>query len=409
MKLLATTRKAITKELYRIGDGMDAEQRRKYFKMVAWVLLAIFVLHALLAKDKAQVFVPPPPPVITQKPIAKPITNYVTQTGTVVAYNSVDLVARIEGYLEKIEFVDGTVVPKGKELFVVEPKPYWERLAAAKAMVVARKAAYGYSKVEYERQQRMYKQNATSMSNVQKWQADSEENYAEIDKAQADAEIAAINYSYTHIAAPFTGRVGRHLVDIGNLVGNGVATDLATIEQIDPIYVYFNLNELDLIRIRDAAKSHDFKPEQIDQVPVYVKLQNETEFVHVGKLNFVNTGLNASTGTLEFRALLPNKDFALLPGLFVQVRIPLSDPIKQLTIPGTAVQFDQIGPYVLVADPTNHVVLKRVETGREENGIYVILKGLTANDKVIVSGIQNATPGHLVTPQVNASQEKAAP
>ena len=172
------------------------------------------------------------------------------QTGTVVAYNSVNLVARIKGYLEAVEFTDGSFIKKGKALFVIEPLPYLEQLKGAEATVVARKAAHLYAKAEYGRQQRMYKQNATSLNNVEKWSAKTIESQAQIDEAVANAEIAAINYSYTHVLAPFDGRIGRHLIDPGNLVGNGVATDLATIEQIDPIYVYFNLNELDLIKIR---------------------------------------------------------------------------------------------------------------------------------------------------------------
>ena len=244
----------------------------------------------------------------------------------------------------------------------------------------------------------MYRQNATSLNNVEKWSAKAEEYRAEIDKAVADAEVAAINYSYTHVLAPFDGRIGRHLVDPGNLVGNGAATALATIQQIDPIYAYFNLNELDLIKIRAAARDHDFKPEDINRIPVYVRMQNETDFLHEGKLDFVNTGLNASTGTMEFRALLSNKDFTLLPGLFVQVRIPIGEPTPQLTIPDTAVQYDQVGAYILVVDKQNYVVQKRVVGGALEQGIRAIVKGLDAEDNVIISGLQNAIPDHQVAP-----------
>ena len=210
-----------------------------------------------------------------------------------VAYNSVDLVARIEGYLEKVAFIDGTFVKKGRELFVVEPLPYMEKWKEALAVIAAEKASFDYTKAEYDRQQRMYQQNATSLNNVEKWQAKRDEVKADIDKAVASAAVAEINYSYTHILAPFDGRIGRHLVDPGNLVGNGKATDLATIEQLDPIYVYFNLNELDLIKVREEARSHAFNPDKINEIPVDVRMQSETDFSHKGRLNFVNTGLNA--------------------------------------------------------------------------------------------------------------------
>ena len=361
-------------------------------------LLIAFLLNAVIKHFINKPQTPPPPPVIIQKPKLMEITNYVTQTGTMVAYNSVDLVARIEGYLEKVAFIDGTFVKKGQELFVVEPLPYMEKWKGTLATVAVQQASYNYTKAEFQRQQRMYQQNATSLNNVEKWSAKTDEVKAEIDKAVANAAVAEINYSYTHILAPFDGRIGRHLVDPGNLVGNGKATDLATIEQLDPIYVYFNLNELDLIKVREVARSHAFNPKKINEIPVDVKMQNEKDFLHKGQLNFVNTGLNASTGTIEFRALLPNKDYTLLPGLFVQVRIPTARPARQLTVPDTAIQYDQIGAYLLIADINNQVVIKRVVTGGYLNNARAIIKGLDPKDCVIVSGIQNAIPGNLVAP-----------
>jgi RND family efflux transporter MFP subunit len=364
--------------------------------MVSLFFLLMNGLMALFSKKKPLAL--PPPSVVIQQPKESNITEYITQTGNTVAYQSVDLVARVEGYLEKIAFTDGTFVNKGTALFLIEPLPYLEQVKAALASVAAQKAAYHYSMAEYDRQKRMYKQNATSLNNVEIWSARSQENKAGIDKAIANAAIANINYSYTSVLAPFDGRMGRHLVDVGNLVGNGTATHLATIEQVAPIYVYINLNELDVIKIRNAARAIDFKPKDIHTVPVYVRMQNETTFSHEGKLDFANTGLNASTGTLEFRALLPNQDVALLPGLFVQVRIPIAAPKKELTVPDTAVLYDQIGAYLLVTDQKNNVMQKRVILGSVEQGRRVIKKGLGPHDHVIVSGIQNAIPGHPVLP-----------
>jgi RND family efflux transporter MFP subunit len=375
------------------------KEKIRLIKRISILCIIIFLVYGVVkhfTKKTAPAL--PTPSVVAQKPVLTKVTEYVTQTGTMVAYNSVDLVARIEGYLDAVKFTDGTFVKKGQDLFIIEPQPYYEKLKAAEALVAVRKATYAYNSAEYERQKRMYKQNATSLNNVEKWQAQAEASKAEIDKAVADAAISAINYSYTHVLAPFDGRIGRHLVDPGNLVGHGKATDLATIQQMDPIYVYFNLNELDLIKVRAAAKAHDFKPADINTIPVYVSMQNETEFKHEGKLDFVNTGLNASTGTIEFRALLQNKDLELLPGLFVKVRIPLSEPKPQLTIPDTAVQYDQIGPYVMTLDSNNTVVVKRVTLGGIEQQMRAITKGITAQDRVIVSGIQNAIPGRQVAP-----------
>lgn len=376
---------------------MNPKNHSNRTKIVIAVLVFILFFYWLIKHNSKPVNQPAPlPPVGTQKPKQEEITDYVTQTGTLVAYNSVNLVARIKGYLDAVEFTDGSFVKKGQELFVIEPQPYLEQLKEAQATVVAQKASYAYTKAEYERQQRMYKQNATSLNNVEKWAAKTTETQAQIDEAVANEQIASINYSYTHVLAPFKGRIGRHLVDPGNLVGNGEATNLATLEQIDPIYVYFNLNELDLIKIRRAAKTQGFNPNKINQVPVYLRMQSEQEFTHKGKLNFVNTGLNASTGTMEFRALLENKDYALLPGLFAQVRIPISKPTPQLTIPDTAVQYDQVGSYVYTVDKDNIVRTNRVTLGALNQGTRAILKGLSAQDNVIISGIQNAIPGNKV-------------
>ena len=267
------------------------------------------------------------------------------------------------------------------------------QLMGAKATLAAHKAIEAYDKAEYARQKRMYKENATSLNNVEKWLAKSHESEADVEKAVADVEIAAINYSYTHVNAPFDGRIGRHLVDVGNYVGNGVATNLATIDQLDPIYVYFNLNELDLIKLRTAAGTHGYSAKKIKQVSVEVSLQNENGYSYNGKLDFINTG------TMEFRALLPNKKNRLVPGLFVEIRVATSKPALQLTVPDTSVLYDQIGSYLLVVDNNNNVVLKRVVTGGLKQGRRAILKGLVADDKVIISGLQNATPGKQVAPQ----------
>ncbi|MBX9692660.1 MAG: efflux RND transporter periplasmic adaptor subunit, partial [Cyanobacteria bacterium] len=345
----------------------------------------------------------PIPVVSVKQPQLQDMALYVTQTGTTVAYNSVNLVARIEGYLDAIKFKDGSFVKKGDLLFIVQPEPYMEQLKAAQATVTAQKAASQYSQSEYARQQRMFKENATSKNNMEKWLAKMHEAQAEVDKAVANEEIAAINYSYTHILAPFDGRIGRHLVDVGNLVGKGAATTLATLEQINPIYIYFNLNELDLIKLRNAAHSEGLKPKDINKISAYINMQNESGFQHVAKLDFVNTSLNAATGTMEFRAVLENKDYKFVPGLFVQVQVAITRPKKELTVPDVAVLYDQIGPYLLTVDNNNTVVLKRVTLGTVEKGMRAITKGLTEKDRVIVNGLQNATPGNKVTPMTQTA------
>lgn len=385
---------------------MNVNKNSKSVTYVGMALAALFLVYLVMHwfKKESPPLIPPPS-VVVQKPLLQEMVEYVTQTGTVVAFNSVNLVARVAGFLEKIEFVDGTYVKKGQELFVIQPEPYMEQLKAAQATITAQKAAQAYNESEYARQQRMYKQNATSLNEVEKWLARTQETTAEIEKATADAVNAEITYSYTHVLAPFDGRIGRHLVDVGNLVGNGQATNLATIDQIDPLYVYFNLNEIDLIKLRAAARAAGFTAKDLNTIPVQISLQNTTDFKYTATLDFINTGLNASTGTIELRAVLDNKEHIFIPGLFVQVRIAITRPAKQLTVPDTAVLYDQIGAYLLVADNDNNVVLKRVTLGSVEQGMRGIVKGLDAQDRVIIEGVQNATPGNKVEPR----EQKATP
>lgn len=385
-----------TKAFFQVRAG---EARSARWTRIAIVLIVIFIMIRILKGCLPQPEpVYPAPQVIVQAPIAKMMTNYVTQTGTLVAFNSVDLVARVEGFLDEIHFVDGAFVKKGQLLFVIEPEPYLDQLKEAKDTVISNQATYEYDKIEYARQQRMYKQNATSLNSVQEWQTKVQKSKAELDKSKASEDSTAITYSYTHVLSPFNGRIGRHLIDVGNLVGNGSATKLATVEQIDPIYVYFNLNELDLIKLRASAKEYGIKPEDLSDIPVYASLQDRSDFSHEGRLNFVNTGLNSSTGTLEFRALLPNKDFALLPGLFVQVRVPLGKPQRQLTVPTVAVQYDQIGAYVMVVNQQQIAETRRIIAGTKDEESIAVIEGLNEQDSVIVSGLQNASPGNLVVP-----------
>jgi RND family efflux transporter MFP subunit len=278
-----------------------------------------------------------------------------------------------------------------------------EQLKAAQASVDIAKADYVYSLSEYDRQKKMYKQNATSLNNVEKWQAKIAESAAEVKKQEANEQLAAITYGYTHVTAPFDGRIGRHLVSVGNLVGNGVATNLATIEQINPLYVYFNLNEIDLIKLREAARAAGFKPQDINTVPVDIALQNNNAFIYHATLDFVNTGLNASTGTMELRAILNNNDAIFVPGLFVNVRVAITKPKPELTVPDTSVLYDQIGPYLLTVDKKNKVVLKRVVLGPKSPGQQGILQGINKDDRIVTEGIQNAIPGNAVQ-LINATE-----
>ena len=354
------------------------------------VLGVIGALALLAACGKRNQYQPPPaPPVTVSKPLRVPVTEYLQSTGSVAAYRSVDLMARVEGYLRSVNFRDGTVVKAGQLLFVIEPEPYEAKLAGQQAQLLDAQA-------EYERQLRMMKENATSQANVDKW-------LSQRDQASAAVTLAKINLGYTRVTAPFEGRIDRHLVDPGNLVGSmGSATKLATIEQIDPAYVYFSINERDLLRVRatarEASRAEGTPVGEAPRVPVQVALQTEQGYPHAGTLDFAGSGLDTGSGTLQLRALVPNAQRVFLPGLFTRVRVPRGAPTPQLMVPDRVVGNDQVGSYVMLVAADNKVQQRRVEVGPLQDGLRAIVSGLEPESEVVVDGLQNAVPGTTVTP-----------
>ena len=347
-----------------------------------WLLAAAAFLNGC----GKHVTAPAGPPVTVSHPRLEPVAAYLDLSGTVAASRSVDLVARVPGYLQSVNFADGSDVEAGQLLFVVEPDPYEQQLKLSEAALLQAQS-------EYDRQRELVKQNATSAANVEKWQS-------ERDQAAAQAALAKINLGYTRVTAPFNGRLGRHLVDVGNMVGATGGTRLATLDQIIPIYVYFNLNERDALRIRTAMRERGMEPRSgMGKAPVLVGLQNEDGYPHEGTLDFVNSGVSASSGTVQLRAILTNEDKALFPGRFARVRIPLGEPQPMLVVPNRVVGNDQQGDYVLVVGPEDVVTRRSVVKGPVTGSDCAIASGLMREDRIIVNGLVNARPGDKVTPE----------
>jgi len=304
--------------------------------------------------------------------------------------------ARVSGYLESVNFQDGAFVDKGQLLFVIEPPPYEQQVALNEAVLVQAQA-------EYDRQQELIKQNATSTSNVEKWRSSR-------DQAQAQVELAKINLGYTRVTAPFAGRIGQRLVDPGNLVGTGSPTKLATLDQLLPIYVNFNLNERDALQMREAMRKLGMEAKAaVGKAPVEVGLSNEQGYPHEGVLDFVDNEISGSTGTIAMRAIFKNEDKTLFPGVFTRVRIPLGDPKPMLVIPNSAIGSDQQGDYVFLVDANNVVFRRTIVKGPlTPSGDCAIRSGLTATDRVIVNGILNARPGQKVAPTESSTPTPAA-
>jgi RND family efflux transporter MFP subunit len=373
--------------------------------------LAAAVLALLLgACGEENTYVAPPPPSVTvAKPVQKTVTDTIELTGNTQTSNSLNLVARVAGYLQSVNFQDGAFVKQGDLLFVIEPEPYEAVVQVAQATVEQEQATLTQATSEYERQQRLAKQNATSQSQVENWQAQSGAAKAAVDEAQGNLEIAQINLGYTKITAPFDGRMGRHLVDPGNLVGAGEATQLATIDQLAPIYVYFNVDEQDVLRLRAGLRAAGKTLADVEPVKLGVGLQNETGYPHEATLDFVGSDLDQGTGTLQARGTIENKDYAFLPGMFVRIQVPVGTTDDALLVPDRALGIDQRGHSLLVVGEDDTVEQRPVQTGALHNGLRAITKGLGADDRVVVDGLQRAIPGSKVAPQEAAPPAASPP
>jgi RND family efflux transporter MFP subunit len=371
------------------------------------LLMAGMALWLSVGCDKAEnKYIPPPPPEVTvNQPVKKAVTEYLELTGNTQAIEQVALVGRVEGFLSSIKFKDGDIVKKGDLLFVIEPPPYEAKVKQAEANVAMAQATLLRSTLEYNRQLLLIKQNATAQSTVEQWQAQRDADEASLQLNKANLDVARINLSYTQVRAPFDGRVDRHLVDPGNLVGSGQATQLANIFRVDPIYAYFSVNEKDLVRVMAKERQrHEEKPTRKDEeTPVYLGTEGDEGYPHEGRYDFAATSLDPNTGTLLMRGIFSNpfsvgQAPAILPGMFVRVRIPVNVRKHALLVSERALGVDQGGRYLLVVNAQNVVEQRSVRVGQIEDGMRVIKEGLQGDEWVVVNGIQRARPGAVVKP-----------
>lgn len=368
-----------------------------------WLVPAALVLSlAVLAACKDNKATPPAPAAVTvAKPVKQAVIDYMDFTGNTAASNTVNLVARVEGYLEKIHFVDGAMVKKGDLLFTIQQEQYKAQLSQAQAQLMQAQAALVYAKTEQARFTALLKQDAASQVNVDHWVFEAATAQASVQSAQAQIILAQLNLSYTEVRAPFDGRIGRHLVDIGNLVGKaGQNTALAELDQIDPLYVYFTINERDLLDLAASRAGKGPGALKSQRIPAFFALLNENDFPHQGELDFASISVSPTTGTLTVRGIFPNATVPpILPGLFVRVRVPVAEPADALVVPGEAVSFDQQGPYVLIVGTDDVVVRRSVKTGRQVGTKLVVEDGLKPDDNVVIAGILQAIPGRKVKPE----------
>ncbi|BBB95869.1 MULTISPECIES: efflux RND transporter periplasmic adaptor subunit [Bradyrhizobium] len=374
---------------------------------LARIAFVVSAFVSLSACEQNSFVAPPPPKVEVAPPVQRAITRYLDATGNTAPIQTVDLVARVQGFLQAINYQDGSFVKEGTTLFTIEPETYKLKLEQAQAAEVGAQATLKQAELDFKRQTDLVQRQAVSQATLDTSTSTRDNAQASLQQAQVNTRIAAVNYGYTNVAAPFDGIVSNHLVSVGELVGVASPTQLATIVQLDPIYVNFNVNEQDVQRVRDEARRRGLTVNELRQLPVEVGLQTETGYPHKGKLDYISPTLNQSTGTLAVRGVFPNPDRTLLPGFYVRVRVPFEKQDDALLVPDVAIGSDQAGRYVLVVNAENVVEQRKVTTGPLDEGLRVIESGLKPDDRIVTAGLLRAIPGQKVDPQVQKAD--AAP
>jgi RND family efflux transporter MFP subunit len=376
-------------------------QRHGARRQVRRAFAALAALAALTGCEDKNTFVAPPPPKVdVATPVQRPVTRYVEATGNTAPVKNVDLVARVQGFLQSIDYQDGTFVKQGTQLFTIEPETYKLKLEQAQAAEAGAQASLRQAEADFKRQSDLVQRQAVSQATLDNSTSARENAQANLQQAQANTKLAEVNYGYTKVSAPFDGVVSAHMVSVGELVGVSSPTQLATIVAMDPIYVNFTVNEQDVLRIRAEAARRGLTGADLKQFPIEIGLQTETGFPHEGKLDYVAPTINQSTGTLAVRGLVPNDKRVLLPGYFVRVRVPFSRDKDSLLVPDTALGSDQGGRYLLVVNGDNIVEQRKVQIGPLDNGLRVIESGLKPEDRVVIAGLLRVIPGQKIDPQV---------
>ncbi len=342
-----------------------------------------------------------PPPVTVAQPTKRTVTDWDEFTGRFEAVEEVQVRARVGGFVTSVEFRDGAFVGPGDLLYVIDARPFEAVAEQADGQLSDARAKAELAKRELDRALTLNQTQAVSDSIVdQRRQALQAAKAAEMQAAGA-LKAAHLNIEFTHVAAPIGGRVSRHLVSVGNLVqgsDNASGTQLTSIVSLDPIYIYFDMDEATYLKNNRLYFEGKRPSSRENPNPVQVSLTGETKPSHDGKVDFLDNRLDVSTGTLRGRAVIPNKDFSILPGQFGRVRLIGSSPYDALLLPDTAIASDQSRKVVFVVKADDTVEERQVTLGPLDEGLRVIREGLKPEDRVIIDGLQRARVGAKVSP-----------
>ena len=368
------------------------------------VLVLGFCL-GMLGCARAPSEVPPAAPaaVTVSYPVERDVTDYAEFTARITAVDSVEVRAHVWGYLERVNFKEGTLVKKGDVLFEIDPRPYQAMLNQAKAKVAQDEAQLKYDEAQYQRNLRLIATRAVSESDLEKTAAVREVDIANVAADKALAASRQLDLEYTKVTAPVSGRVSGYLVTVGNLIQSAdqaSVTLLTTIVSVDPMYACFDVDERTVQRVRQWIPEGKTKSVRDLGWPVALGLATDEGFPRQGTINFVDNQVNPKTGTLRVRGVFPNKDEALSAGFFARVRVPIGPPHKALLVSDRALDTDQGQKILYVVNDKNEVVSRPIRVGSLHDGLRAIEDGLNPGERVIVNGLQLVRPGIIVKPRI---------
>lgn len=345
---------------------------------------------------------PPPPKVSVAKPVQKKVTERDEYVGRFVAFDYVEVRARVSGYLEKIHFKDGQLVKQGDPLFTIDPRPFKAAVAQAKASIEQAKANRAFAESDLKRGESLRAGTTITQQALDQRMQASRVAAAAVTAQQAGLEQAELDLSFTELTAPISGRIGDRRVSVGNLVSGGASgstTLLATIASIDPIRFEFTMDEASYLRyLRIAGGKASAEADRGMTLPVQLKLIDEDKFSHEGKIDFVDNAIDRSSGTIRGRALFANADSKLTPGMFGRIQIATSAPVAALLVPDAAIATEQVRKFVYVLDADNVAHPKYVKLGQLVDGLRVV-EGIEPDDTIVVNGLMRVRPGVKVAPE----------
>jgi RND family efflux transporter MFP subunit len=375
-------------------------------------------LVATACRPKVVATPPPPPKVTVAEPIQREVVEWDEYTGRTEAVASVEVRARVGGYLDAVHFQDGTLVKKGDLLFTIDPRPYQATLDHAEAELERAKTDLELATSEWKRVEHVGSNGAVSVEEIEQRRTKQAMANAAVRGAEAAVASARLDFEYTQITAPIDGRIGRKLISEGNVINAGPmnGTLLTTIVSVDPMYCYIDANEQAVLKYIHLARTGERTSARDQNIPARFALADEKDFPHAGIVDFVDNRIDATTGTMRARVVFANPDGRMVPGLFLRVQIPGSGKYQALLVDDQAINADLNQRYVLTVGDKNLVQYVPVELGPIVDGLRVVRSGLQPGAKVIVNGLMRSRPGMPVQPEATsmdprerAAQQAAAP